>query len=159
MERHARCAHVEDRRDEVDRTHDRARTRKVERDAIAKAVKALDDGPVLSAGPIINGKDSTGGKHKVRCPHDLSKVVGTVKWADTKDVDKAFAAAVKAQPEWNNRGGVKRADILRDMAHALEDNMERLIAIMAREGGKTLSREAVTSIVVSLRPGAGAADG
>jgi len=114
-------------------------TRKVERDAIAKAVKALDDGPVLSAGPIINGKDSTGGKHKVRCPHDLSKVVGTVKWADTKDVDKAFAAAVKAQPEWNNRGGVKRADILRDMAHALEDNMERLIAIMAREGGKTLS--------------------
>lgn len=108
------------------------------RDRIARAVRALDDGPVLSAGPIISGKSNTGGKNKVLCPHDHSHVVGTVKWADEKDVDKAFAAAKKAQPGWDEMGAVKRADILRAMGQALEDNTERLMAIMAREAGKNL---------------------
>jgi RHH-type proline utilization regulon transcriptional repressor/proline dehydrogenase/delta 1-pyrroline-5-carboxylate dehydrogenase len=110
-----------------------------DRNVLAKAIKTLDDGPALAAGPIIDGKERTGGSHKVRCPHDHSIIVGTVKWAETADVDKAFAAVKKAQPGWDSLGGVKRADILRSMGQALEDNMERFIAIMAREGGKTLS--------------------
>ena len=112
---------------------------KSQRDAIARAIKALDDGPALQASPIISGKESGNGEKKnVVSPHDHSHVVGTVRWAETKDIDKAFEAAKKAQPGWDELGGVKRADILREMGQALEDNMERLIAIMAREGGKTL---------------------
>ncbi len=113
----------------------------VEHDRIdmEKAVKTLDDGPAISASPILGGKETGGGaKQNVVCPHDHSHVVGTVKWAETKDVDKAFELAKKAQKDWDDLGGVKRADILRGMGQALEDNMERLIAIMAREGGKTL---------------------
>ncbi|MAP95763.1 MAG: bifunctional proline dehydrogenase/L-glutamate gamma-semialdehyde dehydrogenase, partial [Ponticaulis sp.] len=114
-------------------------TQATSREAIANAVKSLDSGKALAAGPIINGKESTSGGEKVRCPHDHSNVVGTVKWADKKDITKAFEVAKKAQPGWNEQGGVKRADILRGMGQALEDNMERLIAIMSREGGKTLA--------------------
>ncbi|MAK61504.1 MAG: bifunctional proline dehydrogenase/L-glutamate gamma-semialdehyde dehydrogenase [Ponticaulis sp.] len=114
-------------------------TRKVERDEIADAVKSLDKGSKLSGGPIISGKEHTGGKHKVVCPHDHDHVVGTIRWAETKDIDKAFEAAKKAQPGWDAEGGVKRADILRAMGQALEDNMANLIALMAREGGKTLN--------------------
>lgn len=110
-----------------------------DRVAIAKAIEALDKGQALSAGPIIGGKETLKGSHKVCCPHDHSHIVGTVKWAETKDVDKAFELARKAQPDWDLKGGPARADILRAMGQALEDNMERLIAIMAREGGKTLN--------------------
>lgn len=109
-----------------------------ERKILTDAVKSLDDGKALEAGPIINGKASTGGSHKVACPHDHSHIAGTVKWASPSDIDKAFAAAKKAQPDWDAKGGVARADILRAMGQALEDNMPRLIAIMSREGGKTL---------------------
>ncbi len=111
---------------------------KADRDRLARACKILDDGPTLAAGPIIGGKADTKKGDKIVCPHDHSHAVGTVKWADAKDVQRAFEIARKAQPEWDARGGVKRADLLREMGQALEDNMERLIAIMSREGGKTL---------------------
>lgn len=113
-------------------------TQKTDRDAIASAVSELDNNTKLTGGPIISGKEQTGGKQKVCCPHNHSKVVGTIRWAETKDIDKAFEAAKKAQPGWDAEGGVKRADVLRAMGQALEDNMESLIAMMAREGGKTL---------------------
>ena len=108
------------------------------REEISAAVAKLDKRGKISAGTIISGKESTGGKNDVLCPHDHSKVIGTVKWADEKDIQKAFEAAKKAQPGWDAIGGVKRADILRAMGQALEDNMTDLIALMSREGGKTL---------------------
>ena len=114
-------------------------TQQSSREAMAEAVRKLDKRGKISAGAIINGKEQTGGKHEVVCPHDHSKVVGTVKWADGKDIEKAFEAAKKAQPGWDKLGGVKRADVLRAMGQALEDNMETLMALMSREGGKTLA--------------------
>uniref|UniRef100_UPI001575CA0A L-glutamate gamma-semialdehyde dehydrogenase n=1 Tax=Sphingomonas bacterium TaxID=1895847 RepID=UPI001575CA0A len=43
-----------------------------------------------------------------------------------------------AQPAWDARGGGGRATVLRAMADALEGAMDRLVALLAREAGKTL---------------------
>ena len=58
--------------------------------------------------------------------------------ATDADVDAAYASALKFQPHWNALGGPKRADILEAMANAMERESDRLTAILAREGGKTL---------------------
>jgi RHH-type proline utilization regulon transcriptional repressor/proline dehydrogenase/delta 1-pyrroline-5-carboxylate dehydrogenase len=73
----------------------------------------------------------------VTSPTDGS-VVGYVQEASKKDIDAAFKAAKAAQPEWAAAGGPARAEILRAMADALEDNRDRLIALCTREAGKTL---------------------
>ena len=112
---------------------------KSSRDAIAEAVAKLDKSMPRKGGPIVDGKSSTDGKHDVLCPHDLSRIIGKMKWAGPKDIDKAFEATKKAQPAWDAKGGVARADILREMGNKLEENMNFFIALMSREGGKTLA--------------------
>ncbi len=59
--------------------------------------------------------------------------------ATSAEIDKAFAAARAAQPAWNAAGGPARAKVLRAMGDVLEANQDRLIAICAREAGKTLA--------------------
>jgi RHH-type proline utilization regulon transcriptional repressor/proline dehydrogenase/delta 1-pyrroline-5-carboxylate dehydrogenase len=59
--------------------------------------------------------------------------------ATANDIDRAIAKARAAQPDWDRAGGKARADVLRKMADALEKDRERLIAILAREGKKTLT--------------------
>jgi RHH-type proline utilization regulon transcriptional repressor/proline dehydrogenase/delta 1-pyrroline-5-carboxylate dehydrogenase len=49
-----------------------------------------------------------------------------------------YAAALDFQPHWNAVGGGGRADLLRACGDALEANADRLIAILSREGGRTL---------------------
>jgi len=66
-------------------------------------------------------------------------VVGAVSEAQLPQIDEAFRLARAAQPAWDRAGGAARAQVLRAMADALEANIERLIAILAREAGKTLS--------------------
>ncbi len=56
---------------------------------------------------------------------------------DLATVGIAIAAARAAQPAWDVAGGPARAQILRAMGDALEANGSRLIALLAREGGKT----------------------
>ncbi len=58
--------------------------------------------------------------------------------ASGQDIDRAFTAAKKAHVGWNAQGGNARADILCACADALEDDRQALIALMAREAGKTL---------------------
>jgi delta-1-pyrroline-5-carboxylate dehydrogenase PutA-like protein len=72
-------------------------------------------------------------------PADLSRRIGRAGEASPADVEAAFAAAGAAQGAWNGLGGAGRAPILRAMADALEANRDRLIAICAREAGKTLA--------------------
>jgi RHH-type proline utilization regulon transcriptional repressor/proline dehydrogenase/delta 1-pyrroline-5-carboxylate dehydrogenase len=62
-----------------------------------------------------------------------------VRDASDAAIERAIAAARLAQPAWDAALGRKRATVLRSMADALEADRERLIAILAREGGKTLA--------------------
>ena len=111
--------------------------------AVASARRRLTDAiaalPELKAGPIVRGRMiTTGGQPRVS-PADLDRVVGRAADATPELVDEAYAAAHAAQPAWDALGGDGRAPVLRAMADALEANRDRLVAICAREAGKTLS--------------------
>jgi RHH-type transcriptional regulator, proline utilization regulon repressor / proline dehydrogenase / delta 1-pyrroline-5-carboxylate dehydrogenase len=115
-------------------------SQKAVRERITAAVAKLDaEGPYavasLSGGEMYRGGEKLA---DVRAPADSDRVVGKVFDASRDIVDHAYADAVAYQPEWDALGGVKRADILQAMADALERETDGLIALLAREGGKTL---------------------
>ena len=112
---------------------------KADRQRLEAAVTALD-AVTLAAGPLIDGKVSAGTPPlPVVAPADDHKVVGAVSEAQASQIDEAFRLARAAQPAWDRAGGAARAKVLRAMADALEADIDRLIAILAREAGKTLS--------------------
>ncbi|HEY2749876.1 bifunctional proline dehydrogenase/L-glutamate gamma-semialdehyde dehydrogenase PutA [Phenylobacterium sp.] len=103
---------------------------------LAGAIVAL---PLLEAAPVVAGATpARPGRARVS-PSDIARTIGEVADATQADVDAAYAAAVKAQPAWNDRGGEGRAPVLRAMADALETDRDRLIAICVREAGKTVA--------------------
>jgi RHH-type proline utilization regulon transcriptional repressor/proline dehydrogenase/delta 1-pyrroline-5-carboxylate dehydrogenase len=108
------------------------------RGGLAAALKRLDDGPAIAAGPIVSGAAITGGGDLVRAPADHSRALGAVLEADTAAISRALDAAKAFQPGWDRLGGAKRAELLHAMADAMEVEAPRLIALMAREAGKTL---------------------
>jgi RHH-type proline utilization regulon transcriptional repressor/proline dehydrogenase/delta 1-pyrroline-5-carboxylate dehydrogenase len=110
-----------------------------DREKLTAAVAKLD-GETLQAGPIVSGVLRPAEAPETRVsPADLSRMVGRAWAASPADIETAFAAAKAAQGGWDARGGEGRAPILRAMADALEANRERLVAICAREAGKTYS--------------------
>ncbi|MAN65297.1 bifunctional proline dehydrogenase/L-glutamate gamma-semialdehyde dehydrogenase PutA [uncultured Hyphomonas sp.] len=108
------------------------------REDMAAAIRSFRDSPAIAAGPIVSGKAISGGGDMVRVPFDTETVLGSCREAQEGDIDKALTAASKFQPGWDELGGAERAKHLRAMADVLEENAERLIALMAREAGKTL---------------------
>jgi RHH-type proline utilization regulon transcriptional repressor/proline dehydrogenase/delta 1-pyrroline-5-carboxylate dehydrogenase len=114
-------------------------TQSADRDRIAKAMADLDKEP-LRAGPIVGGKLRKGANLKqVTSPTDRSRVIGEVAASTEKDVEDAMKLAHDAQILWDRIGGAARAKVLRAMGDALEANRDRLVAILSREGGKTLN--------------------
>jgi RHH-type proline utilization regulon transcriptional repressor/proline dehydrogenase/delta 1-pyrroline-5-carboxylate dehydrogenase len=114
-------------------------TQAEDRARIARAVKAIED-ERLSAGPIVGGKLKPGaGSLPVASPVDRSRTLGDVAEATEADIDEAVKRGHQAQRGWDLLGGPKRAVVLRAMGDALEADMERLVALLSREGGKTLN--------------------
>lgn len=106
---------------------------------LVAAVEQLD-GEMAEAGPIVGGRPSPGQDVEVRtAPAHRARRIGRAGQAGAGDIDRAFQAARRAQPSWDAIGGEGRAPVLRAMADALEANRERLIALCAREAGKTLA--------------------
>jgi len=52
--------------------------------------------------------------------------------------EESVGVALSAFPSWNALGGVERARILRAMGDALQDHHDALVALIAREAGRTL---------------------
>ncbi len=110
-----------------------------ERERLTAALAAVD-AVTLSAGPLVGGKMTAGAAPQpVVSPSDTARVVGVVSEAQLPQIDQAFKLARAAQPAWDGSGGAARARVLRAMGDALEANIDRLIAILSREAGKTLS--------------------
>ncbi|MEL6473308.1 MAG: bifunctional proline dehydrogenase/L-glutamate gamma-semialdehyde dehydrogenase PutA [Pseudomonadota bacterium] len=109
-----------------------------ERVRIAAAMRSFRDSPAIAAGPIIDGKPITGGGDLVRVPFDTDVVLGAARHAAQDDIEAALNVASAFQPTWDKTPAAERADILRAMGDALEAAAPRLIALMAREAGKTL---------------------
>jgi RHH-type proline utilization regulon transcriptional repressor/proline dehydrogenase/delta 1-pyrroline-5-carboxylate dehydrogenase len=100
-------------------------------EASVASLKAVD------AAPLVEGGKGGGSGWEVRAPADAKRIVGQVRNASDADIEAAYAAAAKYQPDWNALGGPARAKHLRAMADAMEAEADRLIALLAREGGKT----------------------
>ncbi len=109
------------------------------RDAHAVALKAVD-AETLTAGPIIGGKLLAGtNAQDVTNPYDRAQVVGKTSDATPEQVDQAVRKAAEAQVAWDKLLGSGRAPVLRAMADKLEADMDRMVAILSREAGKTLN--------------------
>ncbi|HUO12319.1 MAG TPA: L-glutamate gamma-semialdehyde dehydrogenase [Caulobacteraceae bacterium] len=59
--------------------------------------------------------------------------------ATSREVDRAFADAHAAQGDWDAAGGVARGAVLRAVADAIEAELPSLVALLAREAGRTLA--------------------
>jgi RHH-type proline utilization regulon transcriptional repressor/proline dehydrogenase/delta 1-pyrroline-5-carboxylate dehydrogenase len=108
------------------------------RQRLAGVQAELDKQLPLPAGPIVRGKQYAVDPYKHAGPINQHEVVSLISNATDDQIDDAFEAARAAQPGWDDLGGAKRAEILRAMGDVLEAETDRLIAIMTREGGKTL---------------------
>lgn len=80
---------------------------------------------------------NSNGQTSILNPFDPNDVLGTVTSADPTRLDAVFTVAKAAQPDWNRRGGVVRATILKAAADLLEARTMRFMAILMREAGKT----------------------
>ncbi len=110
-----------------------------DRERHAVALQKVDS-ETLTAGPIIGGKLKAGtNPQAVTNPFDTTRVLGHVSEATEADIDAAVDAAARAQIAWDRKGGAGRGVVLRAMADALEANMDRLVALLSREAGKTLN--------------------
>jgi len=124
-----------DRQNSLGRDYSQA----ADRDRHAAALARVDS-EKLTSGPIIGGKLKAGvHPADVTNPYDRSQVLGHVSEASEADINTAAEAAANAQVAWDRIGGAGRAPILRAMADALEADMDRLVALLSREAGKTLN--------------------
>ena len=92
------------------------------------------------AAPIVSGRVRADAKPApVLAPHDHRITVGGVVEASEADIEQAIGMAVDAQADWDRLGGDGRARILEKAADLYEENRARLMAVIVREGGKTLA--------------------
>ena len=91
------------------------------------------------AGAIVGGKLDSSAARDAFSPSDRGQVIGAVSDASAADIDAAVRRARLAQPAWDKSGGAARADVLRAMGDALEGQMDRLMALLALEAGKTFN--------------------
>ncbi len=107
------------------------------RSQLGAAVEAL---PQLEARPLVAGQArGVGPGAACTSPSRTGRQTGQVWSPEPQDIEAAFAAAHAAQPAWDRAGGHHRAQILRSMGEALEQDRDRLVALCAREAGKTLA--------------------
>lgn len=103
-------------------------------DAARNAFKAAS----WQAAPVIDGRTKPGDGHEVRNPSNRADIVGKCIDATVEDVREAVAVASSAAPAWRNTAADTRADILEKIADLYEKNRVELMAILAREAGKSL---------------------
>ncbi|MBO0737030.1 MAG: bifunctional proline dehydrogenase/L-glutamate gamma-semialdehyde dehydrogenase PutA [Alphaproteobacteria bacterium] len=109
-------------------------------DTLAALSKALADAqrPRWTAAPIIGGVEQTGAAEPVFDPSDRRRQVGEAIAAGPADIDRALARAVRSTASWDHRPAGVRAAILERAADLYEDHRTELMALVIREGGRTI---------------------
>jgi betaine-aldehyde dehydrogenase len=81
------------------------------------------------------------------------QILAEVPDASAADVDRAVAAARRAQRDWRKVDGLSRAGLLHECADRLEEHSERLAVLLTEEGGKTLkeNRDEIEWSVTAFR--------
>jgi RHH-type proline utilization regulon transcriptional repressor/proline dehydrogenase/delta 1-pyrroline-5-carboxylate dehydrogenase len=91
-----------------------------------------------AAAPVINGQTGAGEARPIVSPIDQTTMVGSVVDAMPENVDAAMAAARAGFKSWSRTPAASRATILEQAADLLEHRAAHFIALLQREGGKTL---------------------
>jgi RHH-type proline utilization regulon transcriptional repressor/proline dehydrogenase/delta 1-pyrroline-5-carboxylate dehydrogenase len=92
----------------------------------------------IAAAPLIDGKVMTGTPRAALSPIDGTTVVGQVTDATAEHAEQAIAAAILGFQGWSRTAAEIRAGILQRAASLLEQKRAHFIALLQREGGKTL---------------------
>ena len=87
---------------------------------------------------IAGKKQSVTAGYKKTNPANRDDVVGQIYDAKIEDVEDAFAAARTGQQIWSQTPAERRAEVLENIAHKLEEHKTELMALCVREGGRTL---------------------
>jgi RHH-type transcriptional regulator, proline utilization regulon repressor / proline dehydrogenase / delta 1-pyrroline-5-carboxylate dehydrogenase len=103
------------------------------RDGLASA-----SGRPWAAAPIIGGIERAGTAEPVFDPSDRRRRVGDVVQTSPQDVDRALDRALRRAPSWDHRPASERAAILERAADLYEQQMCELMALIIREGGRTI---------------------
>src|SRR5438552_224691 len=90
------------------------------------------------AAPIVGGTELAGTKISGFDPSDRRRQIGAVVAAGREAVEEARARAVHAAPSWNNTPAEQRAAILERAADLYEQHRAALMALIIREGGRTV---------------------
>lgn len=111
----------------------------IEREPFMKNLQPFLDNE-WHASPIINGKvcENTEARTRRFCPYDNQHSIGTTVDATAEQLMEALEIAYDHYESWRDTAVATRADCLRKAADMMETQQMELIAICAREGGKTL---------------------
>ena len=91
-----------------------------------------------SAGPIIGGIEQPGPTEPVLDPSDRRRQVGTVVAAGPRELEQALDRAQRSAPSWDRTAADERAAILERAADLYQGRMVELMALIIREGGRTI---------------------
>src|SRR5258708_13091197 len=98
---------------------------------------AAETAPVAGAS-LIDGRKTAGTARPVTTPIDPAMSVGSVVAPPPEQANEAVAAARKGVAAWSRTPAEIRARILERAADMLEQRHAHFIALLQREGGKTL---------------------
>ncbi|OAI30824.1 bifunctional proline dehydrogenase/L-glutamate gamma-semialdehyde dehydrogenase [Methylosinus sp. R-45379] len=107
-----------------------------DRDALAALLAERDAAPAILTAAPSSGRTGLA-PHELRSPTD-SSLIGSVVEADVETARAAMAIASRAFPAWEATPVEARAAILERAADLVEAHSGPLIALLQREGGKTL---------------------
>jgi RHH-type proline utilization regulon transcriptional repressor/proline dehydrogenase/delta 1-pyrroline-5-carboxylate dehydrogenase len=105
-------------------------------EAMLSAVRA--EAAPVAATPLIAGQAGKGRARTLTSPIDSAMTIGSVIEASPDDANAAMAAARAGFPSWSRTPAANRARHLERAADLLEQRKARFIALLQREGGKTL---------------------
>ncbi len=91
-----------------------------------------------SAAPIVGGVELAGHDRGISDPADRRRTVGRVVEATTQQVDLALDRASRAKDEWDATPAMTRAATLDAAADLYEARLPELVALIVREGGRTI---------------------
>ena len=97
-------------------------------------------GKEWQAAPVIGGRIlAEGASRQAFDPSDNRRGVGQVFMAAPEQVEQAFKTAHQGFAVWSRRSAHERAIILERLADRLEAERAQLMALLVREGGKTVN--------------------
>ena len=110
-----------------------------ERAALQELLAAIAaEATSVAAAPLIDGRVGGGKMRPLINPVDQQTVIGSVIDASADQVDQAVAAARAGFAGWTEAPASARAAMLEKAADLLESRAAHFMALLQREGGKTL---------------------